>query len=713
MTTPVQSAGPAKQGPPTRSGRSELARLWAKALDGTAYVPATRQDVERSLRALLDELVDILRAKSFSPAPAREVGVALVAQHYISEQSVSRTVELLGEALPAQPELQGVDRLTGKVIAVLGALAAGFAAALRARTLDQQEQVKQALLQANQDAERELRVSEAKFREVYTSSAAGIAISDLDGTVVETNQALGEILADPSADFTGRSLCELLHPDDVAPLKAACQEHLTAGRTRFRPPRRFRLIGRDGEPAWTYLAVSLLHDADGNPTHHVTIVEDVTELHLLGEQLRHQSLHDALTGLPNQQYFVSTLERALGRGGRVTVCTIDLDSFSVINDALGRQVGDKVLQRVAEQLQSVVAGQDATVARFGADRFAILIENPSPTPDVPTPDVAALAARINAALAEPAYFDNHGIAVSCGIGIASRDGGAVEPAELLRAAEAALHRVKSSSKRQWALYDPHRDDEHRARCRLAAAMPGAWESGEISVEYQPMERLHDGSVAAVQAMLRWDHPQQGLLPHQECLNLATRTGLALPLGQWMLHHAAEQFATWRKQRAEAGAPGPLLQIDLVGQHAHDPDLVTTVSCALDRAGLTADRLRIGMPVSALRTDQDEAADNLNVLSDLGVGIAMLGCSGAGAVAQLEDLPIDAVELAPHLVQRVADRGADSAVARAVPPLVHLMQTCGAQVIVRNLDNHHQAAWWHRAGADIAQGSYFAPPGPLS
>lgn len=708
MTTPVQSAGPAKQGPPTRSGRPDLARLWAKALDDTAYVPTTRQDVERSLRGLLDNLLDIVRAKSFSPAPAREVGVALVALHYISDQSVSRTVELLGEALPTQPELQGVDRLTGKVIAVLGAVAAGFAAALRARTLDQQEQVKQALLQANQEAERELRVSEAKFREVYTSSAAGIAISELDGTLVETNQALREILADPSGEFAGQSLCELVHPDDIAPLKAACQELLAAGRTRFRPRRRFRLIGRDGEPAWTYLAVSLLHDADGKPTHHVTIVEDVTELHLLGEQLRHQSLHDALTGLPNQQFFVSTLERALGRGGRVTVCTIDLDSFAVINDAFGRQVGDKVLQRVATQLQSVVAGQDATVARFGADRFAILIENSSRTPDV-----AALAARINSALAEPVYIGKHGIAVSCGIGIASRDSAAIEPAELLRAAEAALHRVKSSSKRQWALYDPHRDDEHRARCRLAAAMPGAWESGEISVEYQPMARLHDRSVAAVQALLRWDHPPLGLLPHQECLNFATQTGLALPLGQWMLHYATEQFAAWRKQRAKTDEPGPLLQIDLVEQHAHDPDLVTTVSCALERAGLTADCLRIGMPVSALRTDQDEAADNLNVLSDLGVGIAILGCSGAGAVAHLEDLPIDAVELAPHLVQRVTDRGTDSAVARAVPPLVHLMQTCGAQVIVRNLNTPHQATWWHRAGADIAQGPYFAPPGPLS
>lgn len=286
MTGPVQSSGPAEQG---RPARAELARVWVKALSSTAYVPKSHREIEQLLRELLDVLFGTLTGDRFSPGAAREVGVRLVTEHFTSEQSLSRTVEVLGQALPADPELREVDRLAGKVIALLGAVSAGFAAALRARTLDQQEQVKRALLLARQKTEHELRVSEAKFRELFTCSAVGIAISDLDGTLRETNQALGETIGSPAAELVGRCLYDLLHPGDVNLLRTAYQDLVTGRRASCRLPQRFRLVCRDGEPAWTYLAVSLLHDADGAPAHQVTIVQDVTELHLLAERLHQQS----------------------------------------------------------------------------------------------------------------------------------------------------------------------------------------------------------------------------------------------------------------------------------------------------------------------------------------------------------------------------------------------------------------------------------------
>lgn len=179
-------------------------------------MPASRVEIERVLRELVDRLCDSLAVEDFSPGPGWEVGQRLVAGSFTGEQSLSRTVEVLGQGLPADPELQGVDGLAGKVASLLGAVAAGYAAALRAQTLDQQEQVKQALLKARQDAERELRVSEAKFRQLFTSSAIGIAISDLDGELLETNQALRDIVGDLAAKY---SLYELFHPDDVTPLR--------------------------------------------------------------------------------------------------------------------------------------------------------------------------------------------------------------------------------------------------------------------------------------------------------------------------------------------------------------------------------------------------------------------------------------------------------------------------------------------------------------
>ncbi|HEY6422258.1 MAG TPA: PAS domain S-box protein [Pseudonocardiaceae bacterium] len=311
-------------------------------------MPASRVEIERLLGALLETVLNTLAVGTFSPDPAREVGKRLVAARFTGEQSLSRTVELLGQALPAAPELQGVDDLARKVVSVLGAVAAGYAAALRALTLEQQERVKHALLKAVQDAEHRLRFSEAKFRQLFTSSAVGITISDLDGTLQEANEALCEIVGEPPAALAGRSLYELFHPDDVAPLRMAYRELVDGRNTRTRLTQPLRLIDKDGEPAWTYLAISLLNDADGEPTPHVTVVEDVTTLHLLGERLGHQSLHDALTGLPNQQFFISTLEGVLGRAersSRITLCKIDLDGLAVINDGSAGRSGTSFCSR--------------------------------------------------------------------------------------------------------------------------------------------------------------------------------------------------------------------------------------------------------------------------------------------------------------------------------------------------------------------------------
>jgi diguanylate cyclase (GGDEF)-like protein/PAS domain S-box-containing protein len=702
MTTPPGSDCSGALDPPASAGRVALARQWEKALRTTAYVPTSRAVIDRVLRELLDQLFDSLAAEKFSPEPGRMVGQRLVDAYYINEQSVSRTMEVLGQGLPTNPELQGIDGLANKVVAVLGTVAAGYAAALRDQIFVQQEEIKKALLKARRDAERELRVSEAKFRQLFTSSAVGIAISDVEGKFVQINQALREIVGDLAA---GYSLYELFHPDDVAPLRIAYRELAEGKRTGSRLPQRIRLIDKDGEPAWSYLAVALLRNVDGELTDQVTIVEDVTELHLLGQELRHQSLHDALTGLPNQQFFMSTLERVLeraGHGSRIIVCKVDLDSLSAVNDGFGRETGDQVLQSVAGRLQSIVASEKAIVARFGSDEFAILIEN-----SATTPDVSALAVRINSELAEPVSTDSGRVWMSGCVGVAEYQGRGGKVARLLRAAEATLHRAKSSGKRQWGLFDSYGDAHHRSRCRLAAAMPGAWGSGEIHLDYQPLVRLVDGAVVGIQALLRWDHPPSGSLSHQECLELATRTGLITPLGQWMLQSACAQYTSWRPHWGEVT---PLLHVALTPQQAHDPDLVAGIVGAMEHTAFAAESLQLGIPVSALAATLGEAEDKLRVFADMGVSIVLLGFSGVADVAYLEDLPVRAVEIAPAVVQRVAQRlSTGSAVLHAVPVMCQLVHDCEATVMVRGIDTRNEADWWKSIGADVAQGALLAPP----
>lgn len=685
------------------SGLAELIKRWARTLLATAYVPASWMQIQRLSEELLAVVVSTLRAEKFCPDPARDVGERLARSGFTGEQSLSRTLEVLGSALPADPKLRDVEDLADRVVSVLGAVAAGYAAGLRAVTLEQQEEVKRALLMAKEDAERGLRVSEAKFRELFTSSAVGIAISDLDGRLVETNQALREIVGESATEPAGRSVYELFDTNDAAVLRSAHRRLVAGGSVRYRLPQRLRLIDKDGEPAWTYLAISLLHDAEGTPTQQVTIVEDVTELHLLGERLAHQSLHDALTGLPNQQFFLSRLEAVLGRAGtaaQISVCTIDVDRLAVINDAFGREVGDQVLCTLAGRLQSVISGANAMVARLGSDEFATFMEH-----SATTPGVADLAASMRTELAQPLSVQGNELVVSCCIGVAEQHGAEGDPIKLLRAAEAALHGAKSSGTGRWQRLDLQRDADQRLQCRLAAALPAAWNSGELGVLYQPLVQLSDGNIIAVEARLRWDHPQSGPLGHHHCWELAARAGLQMALGHWLLRSACAQLSSWRRHLAQVL---PSLHVDLTPQQFQHPELVANVRCILAQAGVPAERIQIGVPVGVLDTAAGQAADNVRALAKMGVAVVLLGFSGVGHLAYLEQLPIQAVEIAHQVVQQAGQPLADT-LARPVADLLQIAHRCGARSIVRGIHTHDGAGWWRCAGADVGQGTFWAAP----
>jgi diguanylate cyclase (GGDEF)-like protein len=462
------------------------------------------------------------------------------------------------------------------------------------------------------------------------------------------------------------------------------------------------LIDKDGEPAWAYLAISLLHDAEGQPTQQVTIVEDVTELHLLGERLAHQSLHDALTGLPNQQFFLSRLEGVLGRAGpaaRISVYTIDVDRLVVINDAFGREVGDQVLCAVAGRLQAVVSGANAMVARLGSDEFAMLVEH-----SASTPGVADLAASMQGELAQPLSAQGDELAVSCCIGVAEHHGAGGDPIKLLRAAEAALHDAKSSGPGRWQLLDLQRDADQRLRCRLAVALPVAWSSGELGLLYQPLAQLTDGKIIAVEALLRWDHPHSGPLCHHQCWELAARAGLEMALGQWLLRSACAQLSSWRQQLAEVM---PSLHVDVTPPQFQHPELVTGVRCALEQAGVAAESVQIGVPVSVLDAKAGQAADNVRALAKMGVAVVLLGFNGVGHLVHVEQLPIQAVEIAHQIVQQAAH---SSDLASPVADLLQRIRRCGATSIVRGIHSRDGADWWRCAGVDVGQGTFCASPG---
>jgi diguanylate cyclase (GGDEF)-like protein/PAS domain S-box-containing protein len=614
--------------------RAELTRAWSEALCQPAGVPIPCSSVEGCtgerlgcLIEALDYLIAALKQEPFSPQPAVAVGATIVAHGLTRGENLGRTVEILGHTLPELPELRAVEGLADKVVTLLGVLSSGFTTALHRRDFEQ---------------------SEAWFQEVFDFAPVGMMLSRLDSTVTKTNSALAEMLQYPAAALAGHDVAELFHPDDAALLRASYQGLGDGKPAPFRM-RRAKLLDANGDTAVVTLTVLVLRDPAGNPTHHIAMIEDVTDAHLLQERLRHQSLHDLLTGLPARNYFLihfDALRERAGPGTTIVLCKIDLDGFAVVNDGLGQGMGDLLLRSVAGRLQALVAGEQAMVARFGADEFAILIEE-SPT----TPNTAALAAAINTELSEPVYLANRGLAVSACVGIVRRPAREMSTAELLRAAEATLHRAKRTGRGQWAEFDPPVDALERRRYSLAVDMTAAWENGQVTLCYQPLVQLGStaaGRTVAMAALLSWDHPERGAVSHEDCVTLAEQTGLVLTLGPWMLQQACEHLRSWRDQ---LGAAVPPVRVDLTTHLTQDPDLVAVVRGALAAAQLQPEDIQLGMPVEVIVAGHGDAVDNVATLADIGVRTVLTRYGQAvGNLALLESLPVYGVEMADSLVR---------------------------------------------------------------
>ncbi len=669
-------------------------------------------EIHRYLSDLVQRLVAALSGSMVDTRAASEVGARLVASGYTGQQSLSRTVEVLARALPAAAEGAAAGPLADRVVDLLGALVAGYTEALRHRIFDQQEEVMQALLTAQRDTQRDLRASEARFREVFTSSAAGIAISDPAARIVQTNPSLEALLGYPSGELSGLKLSELIAPRDWPALQQRYQRVLVGQDLRFRM--QLRLHRQDGETVWAFLAVSALRDDEQTPRYLVSMVEDITELQLLQEQLAHQALHDLQTGLPNRQYFISHLEAVLEQlapSATITLLHLDLDGFSVINDGLGLGFGDRVLDMVARRLESVVANQQAMVARLGGDEYAILIQHSKLALDV-----GQLAETINSTLAEPMYLDEVGVALTANIGVVQRQASRVMPAELLRAAGATLHRLRGRGVRQWTLFDAETDAAERSELRLAAGMPGALETGELRVDYQPVVALDGGRLVGVEAVLSWQHPELGVLSHQRCVQLAEQTGVVHAVEQWLLRTAAEQAQSWL-QRMGGGMP-PMV-INLTQYQAQDPDLVAQVKAVLAQTGLPPAELELRVPVPAMRTltgtpageARGDAEDNLRVLAELGLRTALHDFGGSiGELACLVELPVHAVRIAQPVARQLANTPS-ALPARALRIIVAMLRTTGISVVASGVDTQESANSWRAVGADCAVGALFGQPSP--
>jgi diguanylate cyclase (GGDEF)-like protein/PAS domain S-box-containing protein len=691
-------------GPEDRLRR--FATIWSRAVFPVTSTSLTRPEFEERLLPLARRLSEALRARAFDAQAAKAVGAALVDAHCTDPDALSASLDCVDAYLVLYCGEDGPQEdLRTRCSRLQHAMAAGYAQALRARTLAEQEAIAQAALQAQGVVAQALHASEARFRAVFEGAAIGIGIADLEGNVLQINGAMMRMFGGGEQTVRGRNVREWTHAEDAPQVWKLYEELVRGEREHYHVEKAF--YRPDGTVLWTNLTVSLLRDADGRPQYQLALMEDTTERRLLNLRLRYEATHDALTGLPNRTLFFERLEKVLAAGEeqRFGLCYLDLDGFKTINDSLGHAAGDRLLVEVADRLQSCATAPGEMVARLGGDEFVALTTGPDTRREVDD-----LAARIMNALLAPVRIDGRELTVRGSIGIVEGAAGERSAAEVLRSADITMYRAKSAGGNRFELADAEADARAITRHGLTTALPAALERGEFFIEYQPLVHLGDGSVRGAEALVRWLHPQHGVLGPDRFIPLAEHTGLIVPLGRWVLEHSVRQARAWRER---SGETTPLrINVNLSPCQLTHPGLVQDTVDILERAGVEPEALCLEVTESALIGADDDLLKPLRRLAEMGVDIALddFG-TGYSNLANLRRLPVSVLKLDRSFTQSMQQFPADPVDLKIVEGIVSLAHSLDLAVTVEGVETGAQAEQLRILGCDTAQGWYYARPGP--
>jgi diguanylate cyclase (GGDEF)-like protein len=523
----------------------------------------------------------------------------------------------------------------------------------------------------------------------------GLCMFDAEGRILLFNERTVSLMGSGIVRFKGRPLLDLLRymkadgnwdgdPEDLfAKLLAEAREGKTLTRTFDWKERSIRMVDQPmSGGGW------------------VTTFEDITEWQRAQEQISHMARHDALTNLPNRTLFREELDRALKRikrNDQLAALCLDLDHFKKINDSLGHPIGDALLNEVATRLRTCLGPGD-TVARLGGDEFAIVqfCDGCEPTA------VSALASRIVEVVSAPYEIQGHQlvIGVSVGISLAPDDGD--NPDELLKNADLALYRAKADGRGTYRFFEAGMDARAQARRLLELDLRLALQRNEFEVHYQPIRDLATGEIVVCEALVRWRHPERGLVAPINFIPLAEETGLILPLGDWVLRQACRDAAKWSTA---------CVAVNLSPVQFRDRDLVATVKDALAQSGLPADRLELEITESVLLQNSEGTRAMLHALRRLGVRISLddFG-TGYSSLSYLRSFPFDKIKIDRSFVNELATRKDSLAIIRAV---TGLGKSLGITTTAEGVETDEQLDMLCREGCTQAQGYLISKPRPIA
>ena len=549
-------------------------------------------------------------------------------------------------------------------------------------------------------AEEALRESEEKFRQLADNVPEAFWIIDA-GTwrLIYLNAAAKAMLSESRQGLSRdtRHWMRLVHPEDRMRVRAA-KRRLLANQGYDVD---FRILCSDGSVRWIQDRAFPLSDADGKVYRVAGISADITQRKEAEQKLVHLAHYDALTGLPNRTLFYDRLKQALAHARRnhwmVAVIFLDLDRFKNVNDTLGHVVGDELLNQVSARLLGCVRAGD-TVGRLGGDEFAIVLSSIAGQRDA-----SIVGQKIMAALAEPFTLSASEMFVSASVGITLYPTDSADQDTLIRNADTAMYRAKALGRNSCQFYTPEMNARALEKLSLETSLRRALERKEFLLYYQPKASLTSGEVTGVEALLRWRHPEFGLVSPAEFIPMLEETGLILPAGEWVIRAACEQARSWR----EAGIRPVPIAVNLSARQFQARDLAETVRRILEEYGIEGGALEFEITESSLVDNTDEAVRTLDALGALGIRIAIddFG-TGYSSLNYLKRFPLDALKVDSSFVHDVIADLDNAAITRAIITMAHYLDL---SVIAEGVETQQQLSFLHANGCDEIQGFYFSRP----
>jgi diguanylate cyclase (GGDEF)-like protein/PAS domain S-box-containing protein len=546
--------------------------------------------------------------------------------------------------------------------------------------------------------ERSVAEEELKFAGiVYANSIEGVLVTDAQGTILTVNPAFVEITGYGAEETIGKNP-RILRSDHQGEefFHTMWEQLLTLGRWRGEIWNR-RL---NGEAYLQQTTITMVRDDAGQPKNYVAVFSDITDLRAKEEKIRHQAYHDALTGLPNRLLFQDRLQQAISHASRqhwkVAVMFLDLDRFKIINDTLGHNVGDSLLQSVSERLAQCLRQED-TVSRFGGDEFVILVSEARDRLLI-----ERIAQKITEAFGRPFSIDGHELNITTSIGISVYPDHSADPGVLLKSADTAMYWAKDCGRNNYQLYSHEMNSRGVNRLAMQTALRYALRRGEFELLFQPRIELRTARVIGAEALLRWHHPERGLVLPEEFIGVAEETNLIVPLGDWALRVACEQARIWQDLGFDLR-----VSVNISARQFTQPDLLSKIDKILEETGLNGHALELELTESLVMQNAEHTVNTLNALTQRGVGISIddFG-TGYSSLNYLKRFPIDTLKIDSSFIRDIPGDADDAAISTAIINLGHSLRL---NVVAEGVETKEQLEFLEAQNCDSIQGYYYYRP----